>query len=170
MKIVACVNVLPNYISLLIVSSLKSAIFISLPFVFSRSWTSLAEVLKRFLVHKSINTINSLSCWRVTLLNFFANCKWVILEIFWTVFAKSPSVFRRSWILNECNLSWKIVKYCILYEVCMIKTAPHSTLSPQTWCIKKYKRLVCTHPDLLARICKVNLSNRKNSAWFVFHA
>ena len=36
----------------------------------------------------------------------------------------------------------------------MIKTAPHSTLSPQMWCIKK-KRLVCTHPDLLARICKL---------------
>ena len=27
----------------------------------------------------------------------------------------------------------------------MIKTAPHSTLSP----------VVCTHPDLLARICKL---------------
>ena len=37
----------------------------------------------------------------------------------------------------------------------MIKTAPHSTLSPQMWCIKKNKRLVCTHPDLLARICKL---------------
>ena len=32
----------------------------------------------------------------------------------------------------------------------MIETAPHSTLSPQMWCIKKKnnKRLVCTHPDL----------------------
>ena len=40
----------------------------------------------------------------------------------------------------------------------MIKTAPHSTLSPQMWCIKNNnnnKRLVCTHPDLLARICKL---------------
>ena len=37
----------------------------------------------------------------------------------------------------------------------MIKTAPHSTLPPQMWCIKKNKRLVCTHPDLLARICKL---------------
>ena len=26
---------------------------------------------------------------------------------------------------------------------------------------KKYKRLVCTHPDLLARFSKVNLSNTK---------
>ena len=31
------------------------------------------------------------------------------------------------------------MKYCILYEVCMINTAPHSTLSPQMWCIKKKK-------------------------------
>ena len=38
----------------------------------------------------------------------------------------------------------------------MIETASHSTLSPQMWCIKKkYKRLVFTHPDLLARICKL---------------
>ena len=39
----------------------------------------------------------------------------------------------------------------------MIKTAPQSTLSPQMWGIKKKinNRLVCTHPDLLARICKL---------------
>ena len=62
--------------------------------------------------------------------------------------------------------SWKIVKYCIFYEVCMIKTEPHSTLSPQMWCIKKIK-------DLFARTQIywqefVNLSNAKNLAWFVF--
>ena len=33
---------------------------------------------------------------------------------------------------------------------------------------KKYKRLIYTPPDLLARFCKVNLSKAKNSAWFVF--
>ena len=32
------------------------------------------------------------------------------------------------------------------------------------WC----KRLVYTHPDLLARFCKVNLSNAKNLVWFFF--
>ena len=37
----------------------------------------------------------------------------------------------------------------------MIKTAPHSTLSPQMWYIKKNKTFVCTHPDLLPRICKL---------------
>ena len=52
----------------------------------------------------------------------------------------------------------------------MIKTEPHSTLSPQIWCIKKKinKRLVCTHPDLLARICK--LVDRKKFGLIVFHA
>ena len=39
----------------------------------------------------------------------------------------------------------------------MIKTAPHCT-----------KRLVYTPPDLLARFCKANLSNGKNSAGFAF--
>ena len=44
----------------------------------------------------------------------------------------------------------------------MIKTAPHGTGSPQMY--KKYKRLVYTSPELLARFCEVNLSNAKNSA------
>ena len=36
----------------------------------------------------------------------------------------------------------------------MIKTVPHGTVSPQMY--KKYKRLVYTSPDLLARFCKMN--------------
>ena len=147
--------------------------------------TQNAESIKRFLVikpltiNKKINIINSLSCWSVKSFKFL--CKFKAcqkLELagrigdfgnFLNGFASSPRVLRWSRILNECNLSWKtIVKCYILYEVCMTKTAPHSTLSPQTWCIKKYKRLVWTHPDLLARICEVNLSNAKNSTWFVF--
>ena len=87
---------------------------------------------------------------------------WVILEIFWTVSLKAHDW--SSWILTECNLSWKIVKYRILSEVCMI----NSTVSPQMWCIKSISRLVYTPPDLLSRFCKVNLSKAKNSAWFVF--
>ena len=61
---------------------------------------------------------------------------------FWQFFnglAKSQRVLRSSWILNECNLYCKIVKYCILSEVCMIKTVPHSTVSPQMWCINGIK-------------------------------
>ena len=57
----------------------------------------------------------------------------VILEIFWTVSLKAHDW--SSWILTECNLSWKIVKYRILSEVCMI----NSTVSPQMWCIKIIK-------------------------------
>ena len=82
---------------------------------------------------------------------------------FFNGLAKSP---RLTWILTECNLSWKSVKYCILFEVCMI----NSTVSPQIWCIKSINGLVYTPPDLSARFCKVNLSKAKNSACFVFQA
>ena len=37
----------------------------------------------------------------------------------------------------------------------MIKTVPHGIVSPQMM-YKKYKRLVYTSPDLLARSCKIN--------------
>ena len=93
-----------------------------------------------------INIINSLLCWSVTLWLFIylARVKivenrlavWVILEIFLTVSLKAHACIPSSWIFNECNLHCKIVKYCILSEVCMIKTASHSTVSPQMWCIK----------------------------------
>ena len=53
--------------------------------------------------------------------------------------------------VNECNLSWKIVKYCILSEVYMIKTTPHITVS-DVMC-KKYEMLVYTLPELLASFC-----------------
>ena len=54
---------------------------------------------------------------------------------FFNGLAKSPRMLRWSWILNEYNLYCKIVKYYILSEVCMIKTVPHSTVSPQRWFI-----------------------------------
>ena len=111
--------------------------------------TQNAARIKRFLrLHivikplnnKKINTINSLLCWSVTLLIFTENLALVksenrlavqvILEIFWTVLLKVHACFVRFRILNECNLSWKIAKYCILSEVCMIKTTPQSTFSP----------------------------------------
>ena len=154
MKIVVSVNVLPNYISLLIVSSLKSAIFIALPFVFSRSYiacrsTQNAALIKRFLrLHIVIKPLIknkhnksfimwkrnsfkiSLQIWRLSKVSRDRLAVYLILEIFWTVSLKVNACFDGP-ELNECNLSWKIVNYCILYEVCMIKTAPHRTLSPQ---------------------------------------
>ena len=48
----------------------------------------------------------------------------------------------------------------------MIKTAPHSTFSPQMWCIKKIKDwFACTQIYWQEF---VNLSNAKNSVGFVF--
>ena len=94
--------------------------------------------------------------------------------------AKEARVLWPSWILNECNLSYKIVKNCriiglnrakkkkILSEVCMIKKGPHSTAF--TWDVMRksmFKRLVYTPPDSSPSFtCKVNLSNAKNPAWF----
>ena len=60
MEIVVSVNVLPNYISLLIVGSLKSAIFIDFAIVFSRSLTSLAGVLKMPNVSNAFEDYTSL--------------------------------------------------------------------------------------------------------------
>ena len=83
----------------------------------------------------------------------------VILKLFWT-------------FLNECNLSCKIVKNCILHsKVCLIKkTAPHSTYClPQMWCMtEKYRRLLYAPPDLLARFCKVNVLKTKKFG-LIFH-
>ena len=60
-------------------------------------------------------------------------------------FAKSQRliVLNIDWV----QLFWKTVKYCILSEVCMINTAPHSTVSPQMWCIKSIKGWF-THPQI----------------------
>ena len=121
--------------------------------------TQIASRIKRFLrlhivIYKTlkINLINSLLCWSVTLLMFSANLALVksenrlavlilILEIFWTVSLKAKDW--SSWILTECTLSWKIVKYCILSEVCMLI----STVSPQMWCIKSIRGWF-THPQI----------------------
>ena len=60
-----------------------------------------------------------------------------------------------SWILAKCNLS---LKNCEI---------PHSVRG--LWCIKSMKGwFTCTPPDLLARICKVNLSNAKEFGLICF--
>ena len=87
--------------------------------------------LNKFFITLKRNSLKiSSQIWRLSKVRTGWPYRW-FWKFFWTVsLVKSPRVLRWSWILNECNLSWKIVKYCILYEVCMIKTAPHSTLSP----------------------------------------
>ena len=62
-----------------------------------------------------------------------------------------------------------IVKYCFLSEVCRYdkNSASYYCFTSDVmykWC----KRLVYTHPDLLARFCKVNLSNAKKLGWLFF--
>ena len=102
------------------------------------------------IVHK-INIMSRLSRWSVTLLMFIqtlsSHCKFGASQSenrlavigafanFFNRFAKIPRVLPSSGILNECNLYCKIVNYCILSEVCVIKTALHNTVSPQMWCI-----------------------------------
>lgn len=92
---------------------------------------------------------------------------WVILEILFNGFGKSPRVLRSSWIFEWIQF---VLQNCeILYSV----RGLHPKNSASWYCFtsdvmhKKYKRLVYTSPDLWARFCKANLSNAKNSAWFV---
>ena len=79
-------------------------------------------------------------------------------------FAKSPQ-------LIVLNIDWVqfVLKNCeILHSVRILYDKQYCFTSDVMY--KKYKRLVYTSPDLLARFCKVNLSTAKNSAWFVFQA
>ena len=75
--------------------------------------------------------------------------------------AKSLRVLRSSWILNESNLFCKIVEYCILHRGLYDKNSASWYCFTSDVMYKKYKRLVYTSPDLLARFCKVNLPNAK---------
>ena len=173
-------------ISLLLIVNVSLAV----PFVFMniacRSTQNAARIkrfLKLHIVIKPLNKKNKHNKFFIILkrnsfnvhLKFGACQKWEPagrigdFGNFLNGFAKSQRliVLNIDWV----QLFWKTVKYCILSEVCMINTAPHSTVSPQMWCITSiYKRLVYTRPDLLARFVKVNLSNAKNSALFVCQA
>ena len=55
----------------------------------------------------------------------------------------------------------KIVKYCILHRGLYDKNSASRYCFTSDVIYKKYKRLVYTSPDVLARFCKVNLSNGK---------
>ena len=119
---------------------------------------------------KKINIINSLLCWSVTLLMFIQTLDTARLPIcqkwepvgrrgdFGNVlngFAKSP----RFVVLN---IDWVqfVLKNCeILHSVRGLYAKQNCFVSVVMY--KTYKRLVYTPPDLLARFCKVNLSNAK---------
>ena len=77
-------------------------------------------------------------------------------------------------LLNECNLSCKIVKNCVLSEECklnfILQKHRFLVLFTSDVMYKKYKSLLYTPPDLLARFCEVNLACRtqKNRLDFLF--
>ena len=66
--------------------------------------------------------------------------------------------------IDGVQLFWKTVKYCILSEVCMINTAPHSTVSPQMWCIKSIKGWF-THLQICSQKIQPDLFSRPNLLW-----
>ena len=130
-------------------SVVSLAFFIAVPFVFSRSWTSLAGVLKMPPVSNTFENYTSFVHSNTQQLATGWPYRW--FWIFFSGFAKSPRLFRSSWLLNECNFYFKIDKYYILSEVCMMKTAPHGTVSPQMWCIKSIKGWF-TRPRFVSKI------------------
>ena len=89
----------------------------------------------------------------------------MILKIFSTVYGKSPLVLRLSWIAICIAILWRCI---LLSEVCMIKTVPHSTVSPQMWCINDIKGWFTRTQICWQDFSKINLSNAKNSAGIFF--
>ena len=148
----------------LIVSSLSCNFNrLSVPFCFHRSWTSLAGVLKNVARIKHFIRLHIVITETIKKQKNNNNNFVIMLKrnsILKSSFKHSTTLTARpiemrtswpygwfwkwsSWILTECNLSWKFVKYRILLEVCMI----NSTVSPQMWCIKIIKGWF-THPQI----------------------
>ena len=135
---------LHRIISLLLIVSSLSCNFHRCSVVFSRSWTSLAGVLKMpyqtlfqahryetikqkqnkhnklFMLKRNVHSNTPPQFALKICLKREPLAVYVILEIFCTVSLKAHDW--SSWILTECNLSWKIIKYSILSEVCMINS------------------------------------------------
>ena len=85
---------------------------------------------------------------------------WVILDFlfFWTVSLKAHACF--------LNIEWVQFVFVFVRDLYDKNNASLYCFTSDVM-YKKCKRLVYTTPDLLARFCKVNLPNAKNSAWFV---
>ena len=101
---------------------------------------------------------------------------WSMLEFV----VQRKRVLWSSWILNECNLSCKIVKNCRIIGLNRVKK---NKFYPTTVWLKKglivlftrhmmrksmFRRLVYTPPDSSPITCKVNLLNTKMRSDFLF--
>ena len=119
--------------------------------------------------------MNSLLCWSVTLLNLHSNKQWRLSKVrtgwpyrwFWKFFWKST---RASMVLtcfeSSCNLSCN--DCAILHFVRGLygkHSASYYSFSSDVG-YKKNKRLVCTHQDILARICKTCRTQKIRSDLF----
>ena len=79
---------------------------------------------------------------------FWANQNWVIFSCILLVLQNCEILHSVRGLHDKNSASWYYFTSDVMY--------------------KKYERLVYTSLDLLVRFCKVNLSNAKNAAWFVF--
>ena len=118
---------------------------------------SLSVVLRRNSINILSNTPQlALQIWCLSKVKTGWPFRW-----FWKVFS---NVFAKSTRLIVLDIDWVqfVLKNCeILHSVRGPYDKYCSTVSPQRWCIKSIKDWFCTPPDLLARFCKVSLSNAK---------
>ena len=100
----------------------------------------------------------------------FSSWKRFIMVHFYNCCARvSACCDRREYWMNAICLEklWNTKKKTVLSEVCTINKERLIELFTSYEMYKKYKRLVYRPSDLSARVCKVNLSNTKNRAWFL---
>ena len=100
----------------------------------------------------------------------FSSWKLFIMWLFSNLLCKGTACLDRPehWMNAICLP--KLGKTARYFKVCMIRKQRLIVLFTSDVMYKKYKKLVYTPPDLLARFCKVNLSNTKNSASFIILA
>ena len=111
--------------------------------------------------------INLWLCWSVSLLKFIQTLDhdWQLaleMRTGWPV-AKSPRliVLNIDWVqfvLKNCEIPFILSEVCMINRYCFASDVMYN----------KYKRLVYTPSDLLARISKVNLSNAKKFGLICF--
>ena len=101
--------------------------------------------------------------WPISTWPFIWWCQFIEMtnRWFWTFFERC---FDRPeyWMSTICIAK---LKYCILSEVCMIKTVPHSTVSPQMWYINGMKGWFTSTQICWQDFVKLSCLTQ-SSAWF----